>query len=317
MPDGGGDSTMPDTGTDAAGEDASDAGSDGGEDGAAEAAAPEAGADTGADAGDASAPTASIYGIWQGVQGPDYTNSWSVVVGVLDGVADASAGQVVGVISYPSLGCGGPLTVRPAAAGPADDAGFVDDRDGGDAGVVARLVFHENDNASCVSGDDYFSLLSDGTLRLEWIEDPATIADAGAYPNAVGGLARSGTVGASEPLVGVWAEPTINTNGLYPLLGAVTRTDTVGQGAGVFMLVTDDPANACGGLWTLTQRTGPTNLGLTESFPQGQVGCSGAFTAQLIAVDGGAMYTRPTGDGGGEDGGAYDAGPLNLVRLSP
>lgn len=271
----------------------------------ADAAREDAASDAGiADASDASAPP-SVTGIWQGVQGDHYQNAWTVLVGLVAGAESAAPGATVGVITYPSLGCGGPLTVIGPDGGADTDAGFSDDRDGGASTVIKRLVAHETDSFNCQDGDDYFSLLSDGTLRLEWRTSPADAV--------VGNLTRISTPGPSEPLVAVWAEPAIDVNGFHALLAVMTRTDTLGKGSGVFMLRNDNGAEACGGLWTLSQRPNASSLTLTESFPQGQVGCAfdGGVSATMMAVDGGARYVRQIPADAG------DAGALSLVKISP
>lgn len=257
------------------------------------------------DASDAAAPP-SVTGIWQGTQGTNYANDWTVLVGVLAGAETAAPGATVGVITYPSLGCGGPLTVVDVADGGADpDAGFSDDRDGGTATVIKRFVAHETDSFNCVNGDDYFSLLSDGTLRLEWRESPSS--------TAVGNLTRIATPGPSEPLVAVWGGSTIDGAGFRPLLAAMTRTDTLGQGSGVFLLRNTNGGGGCGGLWSLSQKTSASNLTLAESFPQGQVGCpvDGGVLTTLVVADGGATYVRQIPADAG------DAGPISLGKMSP
>lgn len=163
--------------------------------------------------------------------------------------------------------------------------------------MVARLVLHEVDNTNCVDGDNYFTLLSDGTMRVEWVGDYSQYDPADVHNLIVASLTRVGTIGATEPLVAVWAEPSINGDKLRPLLAAVTRTDALGQAAGVFLLRTSEPGNGCGGMWTSSQHTSGTNLTFIESFPFEQVGCTGAYSVTMQGTDGGAVYTR-LGDAG-------------------
>ena len=273
-------------------------------DAAPEDAATDAGISDASEAGDASLPP-TVTGIWQGFQGDNYKNAWTVLVGLVAGAESAPPGATVGVITYPSLGCGGPLTVIGPDGGVDSDAGLSDDREGGASTVIKRFVAHETDSFNCVDGDDYFSLLSDGTLRLEWRTSPAD--------TFVGSLTRISTPGPAEPLVAVWSEPAIDVNGFRALLAVVTRTDTVGKGSGVFLLRNENGPGACGGLWSLSQRTSASNLTLAESFPQGQVGCAfdGGVTATMMAADGGARYVRQIPADAG------DAGALSLVKISP
>ena len=251
---------------------------------------PVAAAEAGADAGP---PPSPLSGIWQGTATQVGIDPFTVLVSVHPTALTATAGSVVGLMTYPSLGCGGYLTRHDPATG---DAGAID---AGAPTTSLRLFAHESvppEVACIVEGDDLLTLQPDGKVLYEYWGEFG-----GAPVYASGTLTRVGAGGPVEALGGSWAEPTAAANGVRPLMASLVRTDAVGAPAGLFLRASADGAYACGGVWTLRARTSASDLLVEESFPAGQVGCEGLALggARLLGVGAQLQVTRAT-DAGAE-----------------
>jgi len=248
------------------------------------------------DASDASTPDdlAPFAGIWRGV-GVQGNVTWTILVDIHGG----APGALVGVMAYPSLGCGGSLRrVDEADAG--TDAGALDASvDGGGATVTLRELVSEG---SCTpAGDDAFTVLPNGQLAYAYRELGSSSLDAYGTLTRVGSREPSTT-----PPLGIWANGVPDATYLWPLIATISRTDTQGAPVGVFVRATDTPF-ACGGLWTLGPSTA-NKLTLLEVLEDGNVHCPPATTVSVsLTDDGGLTYLRP------DDAGA-DAGLSLLPR---
>lgn len=256
----------------------------------ADAAPPPPDAEAGVDAGP---PASPLAGIWQGEATQSGIDPFAVLVSIHPTALSAAAGSVVGLMTYPSLGCGGYLTRHDPATG---DAGAID---AGAPTTALRLFAHEvvPPAASCIlEGDDLLTLQPDGKLLYEYFAEFA-----GVSVHASGLLTRVGGGGPVEALGGSWAEPTSAPNGVRPLMASLVRTDTVGAPAGRFLRASADGAYACGGMWTLRARTSPTDLLVDETFPAGQLGCETLALggARLLQVGAQLQVIRAT-DAGAE-----------------
>ncbi|MBL0192715.1 MAG: hypothetical protein IPQ09_00585 [Myxococcales bacterium] len=253
-------------------------------------------AEGGADAGP---PPSPLSGVWQGTAIQEGIDPFTVLVSVHPTALAAPAGAVVGLMTYPSLGCGGYLTRHEPATG---DAGMID---AGAPTTSLRLFAHESvppEVACIVEGDDLLTLQPDGTLLYEYW---STFGGAPQYASGV--LTRVGAGGPVEALGGSWAEPTAAPNGVRTLMASLVRTDTIGAPAGLFLRANADRSYACGGVWTLRARTSATDLLVDESFPAGQLGCDGLAPGGARLQQAGAQLqvTRAT-----------DAGPEPPITLT-
>ncbi len=241
---------------------------------------------------DAAPPGPTLAGIWQGTATQTGIDPFTVLLTVHPTALTGAPGAVVGLMTYPSLGCGGYLT-RLDAAG---DAGAID---AAAPAVGLRLLAHERvlpEVACIIEGDDLLTLLPDGRMLYEYWGDYQ-----GQQYYATGTLSRVGVAGPAEALSGTWAEPTAAPNGVRPLMASLVRTDAIGQPAGLFLRASDDGAYACGGVWTLRGRTSASDLLVEESFPAGDMGCTGAPLggARLLGVGTQLQHTRATDAGPG------------------
>jgi hypothetical protein len=260
-------------------------------------------ASTSVDAADADVAS-PLAGIWQGTYVEQNAGGLQVLLAMVADPSERPVGSVVGLVAYPDLGCGSLLTRLDENAA---DAGVFD---GGatDAGAGRSIVVHESPRSgNCLSeGDDRLTVLADGTMHYQYRTNLFPETDL----SADGTLTHVGALGASEPLVGVWREPTMNAAEVHPLLAVVTRTDTVDAAAGIFLLQGDVGSNdTCAGVWTLGARNDAGDVTVNESFPQAQTGCTGVGSARLRAVAAQLQYER-SADGGAE------AGALLLDRLA-
>jgi hypothetical protein len=238
---------------------------------------------------DASVVFDPFAGIWRGVGDQGGGTTWTVLLDLPYGGAAASAGSVVGVMTYPSISCGGTLVVP--------DAGNLPDSGTSDAGP--SITLHESISATCIQeGEDTFTLLPDGGLLFEYRVGPDQPVSATGVLSRVDSV---GTVGSERR--GVWRAGEPNEHNLRSVLVSVSRDDTVGAASGTFLIADDDGLNACGGHWTLEAKTA-TSLKLTEVFADGQANCTGPGTATLDTIANALLYTRTVDGGvGNTDGG--------------
>lgn len=226
-----------------------------------------------------------LRGIWRGVGDQGGGNTWTILLDLVDGEPKGPPGTVVGIITYPSISCGGTLVVS--------DAGLPDS--GTPDGGGLSLTLHESVSATCITeGEDTFTLMPDGGLYFQYREtanDPVS---------AVGSLTRVDEIGsASAAFKGIWRNGDPNVNNLRPVLLTLTRDDKVGAASGTFLLAGPDQKAACAGHWTLAGKTG-TSLTLTEVFNDDQAGCTGPGTAILETITAALTYTRAV-DGGADN----------------
>ncbi len=220
--------------------------------------------------------------------------SWTILVDIHGG----QPGQIVGMITYPSIDCGGTLELGVSDAGVGD---------AGDAGA-STITLHESVSASCITeGEDTFTLLPDGGLAYEYRVTPE--GPVGAW----GTLTRLGERGVvSSTFGGVWHAGAPNENNLRTLMLSVSRDDAVGAPSGVFLLDRDG-SSGCAGYWTLAS-TSPGTLRFTEVFEHGQTGCDGPGTTLLEKVAADVAFSRTIDGGVAFDAGA-DGGGLKLTRF--
>lgn len=257
----------------------------------APAVAPPDAATTTDAAPDAPAHVDPLRGIWRGV-GDQGGSTWTILLDLVDGEPKGPPGTVVGVMTYPSLACGGTLVV--SDAGPPDSGTL-------DGGGGVSLTLHESVSSRCIEeGEDTFTLMPDGGLFFEYRTIPNGPVD------AFGSLARVDEVGSASPAFrGIWRSGELNQNNLRPVLVSISRDDKVGAAAGAFLIARADGVSGCGGHWTLAGKTG-TSLTLTEVFNDEQTDCIGPGSATLEAVAAALEYTRTVD--GGTDTDAGDGG---------
>lgn len=224
---------------------------------------------------------APFLGIWRG-RGYQPDTNWTILLDVHGG----PRGELVGVMTYPSLACAGTLARLEDVDGGLD-AGPIDS--GVDGGTT--LTLRETVSAgTCVPiGDDLLTVLPDGGLGFAWRPLGSDVIE------ATGTLSRVGTRQASsdKPL-GIWSSGTPDTQYRWPLLATVSRIDEVGSPVGVFArAVTGE--YVCAGLWTLTAAA-PGRLEVAEVYADENMQCppAGAVTLTL-ETDGGLAALR---DGG-------------------
>lgn len=279
----------------------------------ADAAAPRLDALDASDASDAGQSLLDrLTGTWRGV-GNQGTSTWTILVGI----HAAPDGGVVGVMTYPSLACGGTLVVSPppdggASDGGGDDAGTDDAGDGMDGGHAGfpTITLHESVGDGCIrEGEDTFTLLPNGDVSYEYRVAPA------APILATGTLTRVGAVGPATPFTGIWRSGDVNSFNVRPLLVSVSRDDSVGGVSGVYLLANAEGKRACGAHWKLTANAGGV-LTLDEVFGDDQIGCDGPGKAMLRQIGATLQYTREVDGGGpGTDAGDGGSGAIELTRF--
>lgn len=248
-------------------------------------------------AADGDAHVDPLRGIWRGV-GDQGGSTWTILLDLIDGEPKGPPGTVVGVMTYPSLACGGTLVV--SDAGPPDSGTL-------DGGGGVSLTLHESVSANCVQeGEDTFTLLPDGGLYFEYRTVPNGPVE------AFGSLARVDEVGsASAAFRGIWRGGDLNVSNLRPVLVTISRDDKVGAASGTFLIAMANGSSGCAGHWTLAGKTG-TSLTLTEAFNDEQLDCTGPGSAMLEAITSALTYTRTID--GGADPDAGDAA-VTLTRF--
>lgn len=229
-------------------------------------------------------PLAPFLGIWRGT-GFQGDQQWTILVDVHGG----PRGELVGVMTYPSLGCGGTLVRLEDADGGAD-AGRLDS--GLDASLPAVVLREEVSAGTCVPvGDDQLTLLEDGGLGFHYRVLGASDVDAHGTLTRVGERSP-----AQAPPIGIWTSGAPDGNHRWPMLATVSRTDLPGAAVGVFARAVDG-SGVCGGLWTLGA-AGAGTLTVQEVFEDGNIACPAPATVTLsLQGDGGLATARVDGTG--------------------